>query len=196
MRLGTASDFEWRNPGLLRAAVLGCAIAAYAIDHDDLIWAMASWHTRYQQLVARCLFAGAALLLCLAEALRSWTRAYETPNCNYEFDPGTAIWRADGPFRHLREPMALGDAMFVLGISSMLSRTGVVIATLGFAILLARASKRRECELQSAGRSAYRGLCDHVPHFFLQCTLESLVAARRRRGGMPFEPSRPAGLAV
>lgn len=161
--LGSASDFEWRCRGLLRAFVFGCALASYSIDHDDVVWAISPWHTPHKQMLARCMFAGSAMLLCLAQTLRSWARAYETANCNYEFDSGAATWRAGGPFQYVRNPMALGDGIFVVGISSLLSCTGAVIAIVGTAILVIRATNRRECELQRVAGCGYRTLCDRVP---------------------------------
>lgn len=180
LRLGPPFDFGWRNPGLLRATVFGCAVGAYLIDRDDVVWAIAPWHTVRQQFLARCVFASATVLVLLAAALRTWAKTYESNKCNYEFDFGTQTWRADGPFRHVRYPLALGDLMFVAGVGSLLSCTGFLIAIVGMGILTLRAIRRGECALHHVGPQAYSELCDRVPRL-----LPSISARIHSRGAGP-----------
>jgi len=160
--------------------VFGFALAAYVIDHDDVVWVISPWHTPRQQLLARCIFASAAVLLGLAEAGRTWARAYEGPNGAYKFDSQLAGWSADGPFRHVRHPLFLSDVMFVLGIGSLFSRTGLLIAIVGIGLIHIWAVKRCEHQLQQAGKQTHRELFTGVPRL-----VPSLHARIPARGSVP-----------
>lgn len=157
-----ASEFESRHPDLLRLLIFGIAALAYGVDRDDVIWAILHWHTSAEVALARLIFGVAAVLVGLAAGLRTWTRAY---SCSpYDLRKNTGLLAAGGPYRYVRHPRLLGDAIFILGIGVLLNRTGLIVVVAGMAFLDIRLMNREEADLErKLVGGHYRELCKFVP---------------------------------
>jgi protein-S-isoprenylcysteine O-methyltransferase Ste14/mono/diheme cytochrome c family protein len=162
MRMLKASEFESRHPDLLRLLIFGIAALAYRVDRDDVVWAILHWHTGARVALARLIFAVAAALVGLAASLRTWTRAYS--GSSYDLGKNANLLAAGGPYRYVRHPWLLGDALFILGIGVLLNRTGLVVVVAGMAFLDIRRINREEADLQrKLGDRFYAEICKRVP---------------------------------
>ena len=157
--------FEIRHAKWLRLVLFALAVGSYLFDRDDVIWVFAPWHTAPERAVARSIFACAALLVAVAASLRTWAQAYESCDSSYELEAKGGTWYANGPFRHVRNPFAVGDLIFVAGIGFLLSRTGVLVAFVGIALLNLRFVAGRERKLGKEYGERWSELCRIVPRF-------------------------------
>lgn len=166
MEAGETSDFEFRNPRLLRLSIFGLAIGAYLFDRADIIWVTLPWRTAPDRIVAHLIFGFASVLVGLAAGLRTWAQAHTGPRINFEYVRRGGVWVADGPFRYVRHPIALGECLFVLGMGSLLSRSGVGIALIAIGILTVRLVAAGERQYQFNNPAEYADLCQAVPRLW------------------------------
>jgi hypothetical protein len=70
---------------------------------------------------------------------------------------------ADGPYRHVRNPLYLGNIFMAAGIGLMASRIGFLILWLGMTVFVIRLLLREESELLRDQGESYRSYCAAVP---------------------------------
>ena len=75
-------------------------------------------------LLARVLFAFAAVLLIAAALIRTWASAYLRSDVVYAADIQTRSLVADGPYRHVRNPLYFANLLMAIGMGAMASRIG------------------------------------------------------------------------
>jgi protein-S-isoprenylcysteine O-methyltransferase Ste14 len=109
-------------------------IPLYYLDHQNSTAALASWlGSRLQSdpdLVARILFAFAAILLTVAVLLRTWASSYLRAGVVYAAEVKTDSLIADGPYRLVRNPLYFANVLMVIGMGAMMSRTAFLVAAL------------------------------------------------------------------
>lgn len=157
-----ASELESRHPDLLRLLIFGIAALTYRVDRDDVVWAVLHWHTSADVTLARLIFGVAAVLVGSGAGLRTWTRAYS--RSPYALAKNADLLAAAGPYRYVRHPWLLGDAIFILGIGVLLNRTGLIVVVAGMAFLDIRRINGEEADLhRKLGDRLYAELCKRVP---------------------------------
>jgi protein-S-isoprenylcysteine O-methyltransferase Ste14 len=98
--------------------------------------------------------------------IRTWAAAYlrsdvvQDPNLHVE-----AIV-ADGPYRHVRNPLYLGSILLALGFAFLASRTGFVLIICGLTIFFLRLIGLEESRLEREQSERYREFCRRVPRLF------------------------------
>jgi hypothetical protein len=129
---------------------------------------------------ARLLFGSAALMAAAGIWLRTWAAAYLRSEVVHDEALHSERVVADGPYRHLRNPLYVGLLLAALAMSSMMSRLGAVLAVAGITVFVLRLIGGEEAALLANGGESYRRFCAAVPR---------LVPALRPR--LPRSGARP-----
>lgn len=163
-----ATDFEFRNRFWLIGAIFAVGFACYWLDHVNAANG------------TRAILAAGAGILVLAAVVRSWAAAYLRGRVVH--DPAIHSERlvADGPYRHLRNPLYFGNILLALGMGLLASRTGFVVIVAGMTVFCLRLIRREEAELRQSQGEAYRQYCAMVPRL-----LPALRAHVPAGGGAP-----------
>ena len=124
-------------------------------------------------------FGFAALLGVAAAALRSWASAYLRSDVVHDTALRTEGLVADGPFRHVRNPLYLGNVILSLGMAMLMSRLGALVLVVGQALFLLRLIGREESSLAADEGDRFRAYRSAVPR--LVPSLVPRVPAGRAR---------------
>jgi len=165
-----ASDFEFRNRFWIIASIYGVTFALYRVDPTNITIALTLRILRWASpgtgvtidapnfdSKARLFFAFGTILLVLSALIRSWATAYLKSGVVHDSAIHSELLVADGPYRHVRNPLYLGNILQALGIGLMASRVGFVFLTLANTIFMIRLILHEEAGLlQSQGESYHR----------------------------------------
>jgi protein-S-isoprenylcysteine O-methyltransferase Ste14 len=158
-----ATEFEFRHRSLLNLVHFWLAFQLYSFDHINIVWAFVHWDNSRGDLIARIVFGFGALLVGLAAAIRTWAAAYLRSDVVHDTALHTETLVADGPYRHVRNPLYLGTFLMSVGLGFLASRSGFVILAVGAAIRILRLIGREEAELEKQQGDSFREFCRRVP---------------------------------
>jgi protein-S-isoprenylcysteine O-methyltransferase Ste14 len=158
-----ATAFEFRYRSLLNLIHFWIAFQLYSVDHVNVIWALVQWTNLRSSVSVHLIFAFGALLVGLAAALRTWAAAYLRSDVVHDPALHTEKLVADGPYRHLRNPLYLGTFLLCVGIGFLASRSGFVVLVGGAALRISRLIGREEDELAKQQGLNFREFCRRVP---------------------------------
>jgi protein-S-isoprenylcysteine O-methyltransferase Ste14 len=131
----------------------------YFFDHQNSTASLANWlGSRLQvdaDLVARLLFALAAVLLIVAALIRTWASAYLHAGVVYAAEVKAESLVADGPYRQVRNPLYFANVLMAIAIGTMMSRTGFFLAVVAMLVFCYRLILREEAELQASQGGPY-----------------------------------------
>ena len=113
--------------------------------------------------VAQLLFAIAAVLVILAAIVRTWGSAYLKSEIVYASEIKTAALVADGPYRHVRNPLYFGNVLMALGMGAMASRTGFIVLQVLMLVFCYRLIFREEAELSAVQGEKFDAFKRAVP---------------------------------
>lgn len=105
----------------------------------------------------------AAGLAVLAALLRSWGTAYLDPDVVFDRKLRSEALVADGPYRHVRNPLYLGTWLLTVGMAGLMSRLGAVVAIGAMWLFVQRLIAREEDELEEEHGEAFRRYRESVP---------------------------------
>jgi len=158
--------FEFRYRTWVFFGLFWFAFFCYRLDHVNL--AVALLHAVMPgvalgagrgRAALQALFAVAGALGLAAAATRTWASAYLHSEIVHDTVVHTNALVADGPFRHVRNPLYLGVLLLMLGMSLLASRLGALVLVLGGVPFILRLIAREEAALsatQGEGYAAYR----------------------------------------
>jgi protein-S-isoprenylcysteine O-methyltransferase Ste14 len=162
-----ASLFEFRHRWWIFASLFFVAFFAYFLDPVNSGTAIADRlakpHGSVTDNASRLVFAFGALMLIVAALLRTWGTAYLQAAVMRDARVHTEKLLADGPYRHVRNPLYLGNIFMAVGIGLMASRLGFLILMLGMTVFVIRLLLREESELLRDQGEPYRAYCAAVP---------------------------------
>jgi len=165
--LGAATEFEFRHRFWLLCSIFGIAFACYRLDHTNSAVALARLlagpHTERIDLLVHLVFGAGALVMALCAVVRSWAAAYLASEVVHDTKLHTERLVADGPYRHLRNPLYLGTLLLALGMGPMASRLGLVVLIVGVPIFTQRLILREEGQLLRTQGESYRRYFEAVP---------------------------------
>lgn len=174
-----ATKWEFENRALIFGLIFACSFPLYYFDPQNSTTALAEWIAARLHvdgdLVARLLFIAAALLLVLAALIRTWASSYLHAEVVYAAEVKTASLVADGPYRHVRNPLYFANVLMIFGVGAMMSRPGFVLAVFAMVVFSYRLIFREEAELQGTQGESYMRYRNAVPR--LWPALRSRVAA-------------------
>ena len=163
-----ATEFEFRYRWWVIFTIFLAAFAVYALDPVTSGAALAEWVARERGMAAsrdsyRVVFAFGAFLVGLASFLRTWGTAYLRADVMRDSRVHTERLLADGPYRHVRNPLYLGNILLATGVGLMASRIGFVILAGGMTVFVIRLILREEADLLRDQGESYRRYFDAVP---------------------------------
>ena len=161
-----AGDVEYRIRPWIIAAIFFAAFQLYQWDHVSAAAALAGCLTPAGGNVhatERLIFWIGAAAALAAAALRTWAAAYMRSSVVH--DPRVHDDRlvADGPYRHLRNPLYLGVILMAFGIALAASRSGFVVLVLAVTVFQYRLTLREERALMATQGESYRRYLAAVP---------------------------------
>ncbi|MGH9455955.1 MAG: methyltransferase, partial [Terriglobia bacterium] len=111
-------------------------------------------------------FLVAAALVAAAAALRTWGTAYLSAAVMQDSRIHSDRLIADGPYRHVRNPLYFGTLLIGIGIGLYASRLGWFVIVFGVVIFYSRLIRREEAELEKTQGESFRAYCRKVPRFW------------------------------
>ena len=182
-----ATNWEFKYRALVFGLIIAFAFQFYAIDHQNAAAALANLLAPKfgldPDLFARILFVLAAIPLIAAAFLRTWASAYLRSEVVYAANIQTKSLVADGPYRHVRNPLYFGNFLMAIGLGAMTSRVGFFVLTLGMLWFCYRLILREEAELSTVQGESYAQYRKAIPRFW--------PALRAR---VPADQAKPTGL--
>jgi protein-S-isoprenylcysteine O-methyltransferase Ste14 len=166
-----ATLFEFRNR---RWFIIAIFVVALQIDwpgHEQAGVAVARllaqrFPTESVAAWTRIVFFFAAAILVLSATLRSWGTAYLQTAVMQSRTVVTDRLLGDGPFRHVRNPLYLGNIFMAVGIGLIASRAGFVFLLAAIVLFHYRLILREEAELSATQGESYRAYCARVPRLW------------------------------
>jgi protein-S-isoprenylcysteine O-methyltransferase Ste14 len=160
-----ASEFEFRHRSVLNLIHFWMAFQLYSVDHRNVVSALVSG-SDHRVLLLRVVFGFGALLVALAAAMRTWAAAYLRSSVVHDPRLHTEALVADGPYRHVRNPLYLGTFLMSIGLGLLASRSGFVVLAAGAAMRILRLIGREEAELAAQQGDAFQEFCRRVPRLW------------------------------
>ena len=158
-----ATDFEFRNRFWLISALFFAAFGCYTLDHRSAAQLIARLVGQDTRFGVQLVFGGGAVLAFLAAWIRTWASAYLHTSVVKDSVLHADRLVADGPYRHLRNPLYLGTVLLGVSFGLLASPTGFVVLVGGLTIFVLRLIAREEAELEAAQGAAYRRYVRAVP---------------------------------
>jgi protein-S-isoprenylcysteine O-methyltransferase Ste14 len=185
-----ATDWEFKNRAMLFGIIFGVSFFLSSIDHvNSASWLAGRLGAAFgtsEDLIARIVFAIAALLLIAAATVRSWASAYLKSEVVYASEIKTADLVADGPYRHVRNPLYFGNVLMALGLGAMASRTGFVVLQGLMLAFCYRLVFREEAELRAAQGEPYDAFKKAVPRLCPALTPRTAAAGGKANWAAGF----------
>ena len=157
-----ATAFEFRHRSILNLIHFWIAFQLYSVDRINIVWAFVPLEHSPGDFIARIVFGFAALLLGLAATIRTWAAAHLRSEVVHDPALHTETLVADGPYRHVRNPLYLGTFLMSVGLGFLASRSGFAVLAVGAAIRIPRLIGREEAELEKRQGERFREFCRRV----------------------------------
>jgi len=165
-----ATDFEFRNRFWLIGLIFWLAFFTYSFDHVVTAQAIADCFagpgTAKADSLARIIFGIGTLLVACAGLIRTWATAYLRSEVVHDAKLHSEALVADGPYRHVRNPLYLGNLLLAAGMGLLAPRSGFVILLAGMMLFVLRLIGREEAELDQKQGERFREFCRHVPRLW------------------------------
>ena len=167
-----ATHFEFRYRFWFICLTYFVGFECYNFDHLNASVALARWlfsasdphlHSLAARHAIQGLFVLAAGLVTAAAWIRTWAGAYMRTEVVHDTTLHTERLVADGPYRHLRNPLYLGNMLLAAGMAFVASRAGAVVIILGNLLVVIRLIGREESALVHSQGEPYRAFLAAVP---------------------------------
>jgi protein-S-isoprenylcysteine O-methyltransferase Ste14 len=178
-----ATAWEFENRALALGVLFSVAFLCSAFDPQNVTVALA--HAVSDRLqadgtrLARTLFALAAVVVSTAALTRTWASAYLKRDVVYASAIKTASLVGDGPYRHTRNPLYLGNVLMAIGMGAMASRIGFLVLVGGMIVFSYRLIWREEAELLRSQGERYAAYLARVPRLMPALRARLPSAGRR-----------------
>ncbi len=165
--IGRATTFEFRHRFWVIAAVFTAGFFVYAVDPRNvsvaLARALAGGGGTAPWALVRAVLLGCALLVAASAALRTWAAAYLRSEVVHDGALHAERLVADGPYRHVRNPLYLGTLLLAVGLAGTASVTGAAVIVVGMTGVVLRLIAREEGELLERHGPSFQRYLDAVP---------------------------------
>jgi protein-S-isoprenylcysteine O-methyltransferase Ste14 len=165
-----ASDFEFRNRWSIFGAIFGVTFFLLGVDHvpvgaklADRLAAAAHWS---EPLALHVLFGASAVVMLLAALLRTWGSAYLGREVVHGATVRSETLRADGPYRHVRNPLYLGNVMMAFAMALFAPVSSFLLLIVGIFGFCYRLIGREEAALEGEQGESYRAFERAVPRLW------------------------------
>ena len=168
-----ATKFEFEKRFWIICAIFAVGFSLSYFDHM-------SFATAVRHLVAPSILPGSpeaanaerlilgigALLVFLTAALRTWAAAYLRTDIVHDTAQHSEALVADGPFRHVRNPLYLANLPMAAGIGVAASRLGFFFVVAASWLFVYRLIFREEEALRQSQGESYLAYLKAVPRFW------------------------------
>ncbi|MGO8790600.1 MAG: methyltransferase family protein [Terriglobia bacterium] len=170
-----ATNFEFHNRFWFICLTYLVGFGIYRFDHLNAAEALTRWifsrsDPHLDSLAARHaiqgLFTLSAILVTAAAWIRTWGGAYLHTDVVHDTAVHTERLVADGPYRHLRNPLYLGNILMATGFALLASRTGGAILIVGNLLIVLRLIGREEADMAQSQGEGYRAFRAAVPRLW------------------------------
>ncbi len=168
-----ATEFEFNNRFWFIGLVFFLGFGAYRLDPVNFgigllhIFAPAiDPDSARGNFWLRVIFASGAALVFFAALLRTWATAYLRTEIVHDASMHSEALVADGPYRHVRNPLYLANLYLAAGFGVMASRLGWVVMILGMWLVVYRLILREEDGLLRTQGDSYRAYLKAVPRLW------------------------------
>jgi protein-S-isoprenylcysteine O-methyltransferase Ste14 len=182
-----ATDFEFRQRFWIFFLIFWLAFLLYFIDHVNVsaaVGELVARHipgaSRHVDGIVRGIFFVGVAIGAFAALLRTWAAAYLRSSVVHDTSLHSDRIVADGPYRHLRNPLYLGTILIAVGVGTLASRVGFVFLVVCIYLSTLRLILREEAALLQSQGESYRRYYAAVPRL-----IPSLRARVPAGGGKP-----------
>jgi protein-S-isoprenylcysteine O-methyltransferase Ste14 len=165
-----ATDFEFRNRVWIFALIFGVPFLLLRVDPLPIGSRLADWlaaSVPMEEIYALYIVFGvAALIVLVALALRIWGSAYLRQEVVHDHAVHSEILHADGPYRHVRNPLYLGNILMAWAMSFFLPVIGWPVVVIGVPLFCYRLIGREEAALANEQGESYRAFMSAVPRLW------------------------------
>lgn len=165
-----ATDFEFRNRWWIFGVIFGAGMFPLAIDHvpvgSRLADRLAAAAFLTETVSLHIVFGFGAVLMIAAVVVRLWASAYLGREVVHDQALHSEALRADGPYRHVRNPLYLGNILMALAISLFAPIIGLPVILLGMPLFCYRLIGREEAGLEAEQGDSYCAFLLAVPRLF------------------------------
>ena len=165
-----ATEFEFRNRWWVFAAIFFAAFLQFAYDHVPLgvriadgLQARVNWRA---DMAARIVFYVAAGIMLLAALVRTWGSAYLGREVVHDAAVHSEHLAADGPYRHTRNPIYLGNILMAIAMAAVAPRWGALLMVIALPLFCYRLIGREEMQLEAEQGERYREFKRAVPRLW------------------------------
>jgi protein-S-isoprenylcysteine O-methyltransferase Ste14 len=179
-----ATDLEFRQRWWFFGAICFVSFSCLAFDHvpvggrlADGLAAATHWP---ESFALHVVFGAAAALMVVAALVRTWGSAYLGRKVVHDHAVHGEDLRADGPYRHVRNPLYFGNVLMSVAISQIAPVIGCPVMIIGMVVFCYRLIGREEAVLEAEQGDRYRAFMRAVPRLW-----PSLRARIPASGGAP-----------
>lgn len=166
-----ATEFEFKHRFWVFFGLFWGSFALSRFDHSYVSVDLARWIAVHREVMssgqverhAWGFVALGSLITGLAALIRSWATAYLHSAVVQDTELHSDRIVADGPYRHLRNPLYLGTFMCAVGLGTMASRIGFCTMVAGVGLFCLRLVLREEAKLLQSQGESYRKFVAAVP---------------------------------
>jgi protein-S-isoprenylcysteine O-methyltransferase Ste14 len=165
-----ATDFEFRQRWSLFGSIFFVGFILFAVDHVP-VWVRLSGHlseaAKISMPFAEHIVLGIASAIMIAAALiRVWGSAYLGREVVHDHALHSETLRADGPYRHTRNPLYFGNTLMSFAMASFAPTIGFPIIAIGIPLFCYRLIGREEAGLEAEQGEPYRAFKRAVPRMW------------------------------
>jgi protein-S-isoprenylcysteine O-methyltransferase Ste14 len=161
------------DPVPFSVALIRIVAPSVDLDHEGIFW-------------FKGLIAFGALLVFLSALFRTWATAYLRTEIVHDAPLHAEALVADGPYRHVRNPLYFANVPMAVGMGFMASRSGFFFMFLAMIFSMLRLIGREEEELSKTQGESYAAYLRAVPRFWPALTARVPAGGRPARWGQAF----------
>ena len=168
-----ATEFEFNNRFWLIGGVFFIGFGLYNLDHTNFGVGLLHWlapvinpDSDRGNFWLGVIFASGAALVFLAALYRTWATAYLKTEIVHDMSMHSEALVADGPYRHVRNPLYFANLFLAAGFGVMASRAGWLFMIVGMWLVCYRLILREEDGLRKTQGESYVAYLKAVPRLW------------------------------
>jgi protein-S-isoprenylcysteine O-methyltransferase Ste14 len=185
-----ATKFEFEQRFWFIGMVFWLGFSFYAVDRTNAaLWLLhvvapsVDPNSDHGNNLVRFIFGAGALLVFLAAAFRTWATAYLKTEVVHDQAQHSEGLVAEGPYRHVRNPLYFANLAMAAGIGLLASRAGWIFMVAAMWLFMYRLIFREEDGLLRTQGESYRAYLKEVPRFWPASTPRIPSAGEEPRWG-------------
>jgi len=188
-----ATEFEFNNRFWLIGLVFFFGFGLYNVDHTNFGLGLLHWlapainpDSERGNFWLRVIFGSGAALVFFAALFRTWATAYLKTEIVHDMTMHSEALVADGPYRHVRNPLYLANLFLAAGFGVMASRSGWLFMIVGMWVVCYRLISREEEGLRKTQGESYAAYLKAVPRLWPSLTARVPGSGAKARWGQAF----------